>query len=411
MFGSKQKWISIALVNLSILAFLGVVLRSKIIFSIPWIDFKNLLQAHSHFAFGGWITVCLLTLLTYEVLPRQSNQRPVYKWLLTGILLCAFGMLFSFPFEGYAFVSIFFSTSFMVVTYVFAWVYIKDLNRSLPSKSVRILSIASLLSMVISSVGPYILAFIFATHSVNTLLYKDAIYTYLHLQYNGFFTLGIFALFFNLMGKYSDLDANKDVRRFSLVLSVSVVPTLALSYLWHFETFFIRSIAIVGCACLVLTLVLFFRMLHSLRFELKNIGVFAKRVGLLSMIAFALKTLIQSGIIVPTIGIEVFGDRPIIIGYLHLVLLGFITLYLLSHLIETGYFSRNIRTSKTGIVVFATGIIVNELILMTQGLTAMMMMSSTIYPTLLLLASIWLFTGAALIMASSLGNFRGKFVV
>ena len=106
MFGSKNKWITIALINLSVVALLGVILRCKILFTIRCIDFKNLLQSHSHFAFGGWITLCLLALMTYEILPENVHSKPVYKWLLTGILICAVGMLVSFPFIGYAFISI-----------------------------------------------------------------------------------------------------------------------------------------------------------------------------------------------------------------------------------------------------------------------------------------------------------------
>lgn len=411
MFDDKKKRLTIAVINLSIVALLGVILRSKIMFSIPIIDFKNLLQSHSHFAFGGWITLCILTLMTYEILPQQFYRKPIYKWLLTGILFCAYGMLFSFPFEGYAFISILFSTLFIFITYVFAWVFIKDLAKSKPSKTVMILGTGTLLALALSSVGPFTLAYILATHSVNTLLYRDAIYTYLHLQYNGFFTLGVFALFFNHIGSMLNHIAHKSVKRFAIMVTICVLPTLALSYLWHFENNIVRSIAIVGCGCLIVTIALFFTMMRSLVIFLKTLNPFAKTIGLLSMIAFALKTLIQIGIIFPLVGNAVFGDRPIIIGYLHLVMLGFVTLYLLSHLMQINYFENNIKAVKTGITIFASGVIINELVLMTQGLTAMLRMSSTLYPLLLLIASVVLFSGAALIAISSLKNFKGVSVI
>ncbi len=100
MWNDKNKWLTVSLINLAVVALLGVVLRSKILFPIPGIDFKNLLHAHSHFAFGGWITLCLLVLMTYEILPRQYSKKPVYKWLLTGVFLCAVGMLFTFHVPG-----------------------------------------------------------------------------------------------------------------------------------------------------------------------------------------------------------------------------------------------------------------------------------------------------------------------
>ncbi len=406
MLNDKKKWLTIALVNLAILASFGVVLRCKIMFSLRWIDFKNLLQAHSHFGFGGWITLCLLALMTYEILPENFYRKPIYKWLLTGILICSFGMLLSFPFQGYAFISILFSTLFIFVTYVFAWVFIRDLVKSKPSRTVKVLSMVAMMSLVVSSAGPFTLAYMLASHSANTLLYKDAIYTYLHLQYNGFFTLAVFALFFNLTGAGLSYKAQKNAERFAIALSVTVLPTLALSYLWHFEILIVRAIAIAGCGCLVVTLVTFFTMMRSSAGFLKTLNPFARAIGLLSMIAFALKTTIQIGIIFPSVGNEVFGDRPIIIGYLHLVMLGFVTLYLLSHLMQINYFQKNLNASKTGIIIFATGVIANELVLMTQGLTAMLRLSSVMYPSLLLLAAIWLFAGAAWIAFSSVKNFK-----
>ena len=74
MLKVRNSWITISLINLSIVALLGVLLRSKILFSIPWIDFKFMLHAHSHFAFAGWITLCLFTLLTFEILPRKNSS-------------------------------------------------------------------------------------------------------------------------------------------------------------------------------------------------------------------------------------------------------------------------------------------------------------------------------------------------
>lgn len=406
MLNYKKRWLTIAIINLSIVALLGVVLRCKIIFYIPGIDFKNFLQSHSHFAFGGWITLCLLSLMTFELLPEHLYNKQIYKWLLTGVLFCAYGMLISFPFEGYAFISILFSTLFIFVTYGYAWVFIRDVIKSKPAMPVMILSIGAMTALVLSSTGPFTLAYILASHSVNTLLYRDSIYTYLHLQYNGFFTLGVFALLLNYMRSIQNPILYKNAKRFAIMLSICVLPTLALSYLWHFENSIIRLIANVGCICLTVTIVLFFLMMRSSKLFFKTLNPFVKIIGLLSMIAFVLKTSIQIGLIFPSVAKAVFGDRPLIIGYLHLVMLGFVTLYLLSHLFYINYFNRNNKAAKTGVIIFASGVIVNELILMIQGLTAMIMISSTIYKLLLLIVSIWLLSGAAIIAVASMKNLK-----
>ena len=72
----KQKWIGITLINLSIVAILGFTLRSKILFNIPFLDFKHVLHAHSHFAFGGWVSLALFVLLSTAV---SYTHLDVYK--------------------------------------------------------------------------------------------------------------------------------------------------------------------------------------------------------------------------------------------------------------------------------------------------------------------------------------------
>lgn len=104
----KIRWVRLSLYHLSIVALLGTLLRSKILFPISWIDFGYLLNAHSHFAFGGWVTLILLVLLVYEILPEPLHTKRIYQWLLAGIAFNAWGMLISFPFEGYAFFQYYF---------------------------------------------------------------------------------------------------------------------------------------------------------------------------------------------------------------------------------------------------------------------------------------------------------------
>ncbi|WP_217606569.1 hypothetical protein [Chitinophaga sp. GbtcB8] len=408
MLKRERSWLTIALINLSVVALLGLLLRSKILFPIPAINFGYLLHAHSHFAFTGWITLCLLTLMTYRILPEKYNSQPRYKWLLAGILLSAVGMLLSFPFQGYAFFSILFSTLSILVSYVFSWFFIKDLLKTRPRKPVIILAVSSLVAMVLSSVGPFTLAYMMASHSVNALLYRDAIYTYLHLQYNGFFTLGIFTLFVHHLGHSSAKVPERSLNHFATFLSVSVLPTLALSYLWHFPNAVIRTIAVAGCGCLVVTLVSFIVMMRSAKEALKTVGPFTKKIGVLSMIAFAVKTAVQIFIVFPAIGEMVFSNRPVIIGYLHLVMLGFVTLYLFAYLLHIGYFETGRGLSAPGIIIFTGAAIANEIILAMQGFPAIFMLNSTLYLWLLWAAAIGLFTGALVIAAAAVKRLRTR---
>lgn len=50
------KYFRYSVISLFIVAVLGTLMRYKIAFSFPYFDQKNLLHAHSYFAFSGWIS-------------------------------------------------------------------------------------------------------------------------------------------------------------------------------------------------------------------------------------------------------------------------------------------------------------------------------------------------------------------
>src|SRR5690349_17095422 len=129
-------WQKISLFNLFLVSLLGVTLRYKIVFSLPFIDQKFLLHAHSHFAFAGWISQVLMAFIAKYLYEKDVNIRmQKYQRLLLVNVITAYGMLLSFPFEGYGLFSIIFSTLNIVVSYAFAFFVWKDLN-SLKKKCV-----------------------------------------------------------------------------------------------------------------------------------------------------------------------------------------------------------------------------------------------------------------------------------
>jgi hypothetical protein len=89
----KNLWITLSLVNLCIVALFGMTLRTKFVLPITWIDYKNFLSAHSHFAFGGWVTLALMILFIDNLLTDQQKQKSIYQWILSGIEITALGMV------------------------------------------------------------------------------------------------------------------------------------------------------------------------------------------------------------------------------------------------------------------------------------------------------------------------------
>ena len=53
---NKAYWLKFSVFNFCIVALIGVLMRYKIAYSLPFLDQKFLQHGHSHFAFYGWIT-------------------------------------------------------------------------------------------------------------------------------------------------------------------------------------------------------------------------------------------------------------------------------------------------------------------------------------------------------------------
>jgi hypothetical protein len=395
-----KRWLSFALFNLCLVALLGVTLRSKMLFPMEALDFKYLIHAHSHMAFCGWITLSLVSLLCFHVLPRKLSLGVKYVRILSGLLVSTLAMVIAFLFQGYGPVSISFSTLFIVFTYFFAYHFLRDLRGVALSPATRILVQTAMCCLVLSSAGPFTLAYVIASKSGDVFLYRDATYTYLHLQYNGFFALSIFALLIHHFEKDFDAILKRKALLFARALSISIFPSLFISYLWHFPNLFVNIIAGIGCACIIITLYLLYSFLNKLQALKQGVHPFVRVVGALSLLAFSLKSVLQMGTIIPKLGILVFGDRTIIIGYLHLVLLGFATLFILAYLLQYDILDLHHRFTRIAVGWFTAMVIINELILSAQGFGNLLKLSNSMYTWMLWGVAILLFFNAILIFVS-----------
>ncbi len=398
----KSFWIGLCLLNLCLIALFGLLMRSKILFPIPLLDYRNLLSAHSHFAFGGWAGLALLTLLVYDVLPAEKGQKKIYQTLLWGIEISSLGMAFTFPFWGYTAVSITFSSLYIVVTYVFGYVFWKDLQRQHLHAAVKITGLGAIIALLLSAIGPAILSYILLTNSTNSLLYRDAVYTFLHFQYNGFFTLAIFATLFSYwLKKQGSLPPAANT--FSVFLLLSLVPSLCLALLWHNLTI-LYVLSAIGCLCILMSVFYFIPLVR----QSTNSSIFPQSTARLlwgaAAISFILKMVLTIGTIYPPLGNAVYGARPVIIGFLHLVFLGFVSFFILSNAIEEGFFNSNKKTITWPFYLFGLGVLVNEAFLMIQGLEILLKTNSPIYYWLLWIGAILLLLGSLAIAFAFYSN-------
>jgi hypothetical protein len=365
-------WIQTALINFCIVALAGVTLRYKINFPLPSINQKYLLHAHSHFAFNGWVAVALMTLMVnYLQVRNVITSYKKYQWILILNCIAAYGMFISFMLEGYALYSISFSTLSIFISYFFIFSLWRDLNK-IEDKSYEVKWFKGALVLLgISSIGAFSLAYLMANRIMIQDLYFSAIYFFLHFQYNGWFLFACFGLLFSWLYQKGFLPSVAISKKLFIIMAVTVAPTYLLSILWLRLPKTLHWIADISGILQLLVLFYFIQLYPVLK---KNISLkitrTSKYLWIMASIAFIMKIILQMLSIIPYLSHFAFGFRPVIIGYLHLSFVGIISFFIL------GYINEILRSTHKhvdggGIVVFAIGFLIQELVLMLQGLEAM----------------------------------------
>lgn len=397
-----RKWSSVAIINLLIVALLGVIMRYKIAYSLPFIEQENFLHAHYHFAFTGWVTQALMTLMVaYMAYENTENIHKKYIWLLLANLLIAYTMLLSFAWGGFSIVSITASTFSIIVSYIFAVTYWKDLNKQRAKSVSNYWFKAALIFNAISSFGAFFLSYMMANKISHPNWYLASTYFFLHFQYNGWF-------FFACMGLLSKRLTVTGItegfqKKVFIWFAAACGPAYFLSALWlHIPVWVYIIVVFAALAQLVAWIILLQKILINKTAFFQGMTVQTKWVLILSGIALSIKLLLQAGSTIPYLSKVAFGFRPVVIGYLHLVLLGVISLFIIGYAKMNNFISNN-RTGNRGVVIFISGIILNELFLMIQGISYMNYISVPLINELLLGAAVCMFAGVFLM---ALGNKR-----
>ena len=403
MLSNTHKWLRPALINLNIVAFLGCILRYKIAFSLPFLDQKHLLHSHSHFSFSGWISQALMILMVEHLLRsgKMDSYKKHGKWLILN-LVCAYGMLVTFTIQGYGLFSITFSTLSIATAFIFGISYWLDLNKhdkkSIASKWFK----AGIFFNMFSSLGAFSLSIMMATHIIHQNWYLASIYFFLHFQYNGWFffvCMGLMTQYLVIFGV--NFNAMKKV--FAL-FAISCIPAYFLSALWLPIPTWVYIIVALAAFAQVFGWILFVKEMYVKRVLLKdNISKPAKILFFISAVALSIKLLLQIGSVYPPLSNLAFSFRPIVIGYLHLVLLGVITVFLIGYIVSHKFISLN-KYAFSGIFIFVVGIFLNEIILMFQGVNALRYESLPYSNEALIGAAMLMFTGLFVLNVSQFSS-------
>ena len=392
----SPKWFRIALINLVIVALYGSLMRYKIAFDFPFLEQKKLLNAHSHFAFAGWIShvlYCGFLLLIAPFIKDRSHIK--YKALIILNLVSAYGMLISFTIQGYQLVSIAFSTLSIITAVIFTVLFIRDSKNFPPQHAAKPWAVTALLLNVISAAGPFYLAYMMFSKNFDQYNYLASVYYYLHFQYSGWFFFGFIAIIAN------KLPISKTVlNKYYTLFAVSVIPAFFLSILWYKLPLWLYILTVAACLLQLFTwLVLMFKLWPVLNKQPIPYPRWVKIFFYAAATALTIKFVLQAVSVVPYLSHFAFSIRSIVIAFLHLILLGIYSLFIIGYL----FVKKNIHTgpvAKYAAFSFLAGVVLNELVLALLGIAAFYYLSIPYSNYMLFGAAIILFASALFLWGS-----------
>lgn len=395
-----QKWARLSVVNFLVLASVGVLLRYKILFPLPLVDHKHLLHGHSHFAFAGWVSLALYIAFIHVLQPNKAQEKQ-FNRILWAQQLSSYGMLFTFPFMGYAGPSIAFSTLSIFISFWFVWIAWGMISKSQTLSFEKKWFYMALACNVVSSLGTFTLAYLMMNKIMHQSWYFGSVYFYLHFQYNGWFLFAILGLLFVYANKWISILQIQTCDRFFYLLAVSMFPAWFLSMLWMRLPEWIHIAGIAAAVIQLMAAWFFIRLISELKHILQEAThPLVKWLWSFSILAFILKIILQAFSSVHVLNTYAFGIRPIVIGFLHLVLLGFVSIFIVGFLVQNQLISVTQKRARNGVWIFIAGVFLNEVILMSQGIAAIRTTNFPYSDYILLGAALTIFSGLALLVIS-----------
>ncbi|NSL50938.1 hypothetical protein [Calidifontibacillus erzurumensis] len=352
----------------TLVALSGVWMRLQFLHPVPFLPYTNILHGHSHLAILGWafLGAFFLFLTYYWRTLKQKKQGIILFFLL---MIVSVLMFISFLYQGYGLFSIIFSTTHIFLEYwtsLFIYQQIKIEGNELKSEKLFIFS--SLFFLVLSSLGPFALGYISAIGQKESYWFDMAMYFYLHFQYNGWLTLFLIGMFILICKKQSIRLEDRLLEIGFWIYVLSLFPGYFLSVLWVDLGNLMIFLAILGSIGQWIGVI--FILLAFLKSWKDISSQYATLISVILALTFLflfIKSTTELGLIIPDLSILIYETRSIVIGYLHLTLLGFVSIFILAQNFMLKILPVK-RLSIKGMILLIIGFLLNELLLFGQGL-------------------------------------------
>lgn len=380
-------WLRFSVFNFLIVAVLGVLMRYKIAYSLPIVDQKHILEAHSHFAFYGWITQAIYVLMIrylYGILSVKQLKK--YHTLLIINAVSAYAMIPSFIYNGYYWASIAASTTALLACFAFFFFLLKDLRNT--RDVVKPWFLGGLFFAFISSAGVFGLSYMMMSGNLSQTLYLASTYYYLHFQYNGFFIFSCVGLLIYSLKEMGAEISEKENRMIFWLMFFGALIGYGLSVLWMKLPLWI-FIMIIGAslAQTVGSVKIYGLVKRNWTKLLQHFSALQRFVLIYVGLAFFTKILLQLGSNIPALSQFAFGFRNVVIAYLHLILLMCISVFLISQILATNVFTMTKPVTK-GLQLLLLGIFLNEAVLGLMGIFSIKYIGLPFSPQILLIVSV-----------------------
>ncbi len=359
----KRKVAIIAMGFFFLAAALGALMRFMWVEEISFIDYRNVMHAHSHTALFGWAFIGLASSFVFFLFPEIPNKKKFALTLKMFAVACA-GMFLAFLYQGYGAISIALSTLSILIIYYFAFLFLRA-ARGLPQANSTRFAKWAVYWLLLSTAGLWAIAPVGAILGKLHPMYFASIQFFLHFQFNGWITYGILAL---LLKRFEKEGSPVVLPRYTfLILQVSLILTYALSITWSSPESVLFYLNSAGVLLQLIAFWLLFKGFYKLKlagFDRENVATWLLKLGLFSLV---LKVLMQGAVAVPYIAEVSYTIRNFVIGFIHLAMLGSFSFVLISLWLHHDILPRA-KTAKAGFGILVAGFVLTEALLFLQGI-------------------------------------------
>lgn len=392
-------WLRFSVLNFFMVSVLGVLMRYKIAFSLPIVDQKHVQEAHSHFAFYGWITQIIYVLMIrylHGIIPEQKLKK--YNILLIINAVAAYVMIPSFIYKGYYWASIAASTAALLTSFAFFVFLLIDLKGK--KDSIKPWFLAGLFFAVISSVGVFTLSYMTKTGNLTQSLYLGSTYYYLHFQYNGFFIFSCIGFLLHSLKKINAEISAEENRFIFWLLFIGNLIGVGLSLLYMKMPLWLTVLIVLGSFAQTFGAIkLYLYVKRNWTKLVLNFSALQRFVLMYVGFAFFVKIVLQLFSNIPAVSQFAFGFRNVVIAYLHLILLMCISVFLVSQILATNVFKMT-KPVITGLKLLLLGIFLNEAVLGIMGILSIKYIAVPFSAEILLVVSLLIMFSLLLISFS-----------